>query len=52
MSLDSGASAEGHRLRSEIEAIRPTGRTLMPEGFEEALGPQGLADLIAFLKQP
>ncbi|AGA27501.1 putative membrane-bound dehydrogenase [Singulisphaera acidiphila DSM 18658] len=38
-------------LRSEIEALRPSGRTLMPEGLEEALGMQGLADLIAFLKQ-
>ena len=48
-----GAEAiEQPLLRSEIETIRPTGRTLMPEGFEETLGPQGLADLIAFLKQP
>ncbi len=39
-------------LRSEIEAVRSTGRSLMPEGFEDVLGEQGMADLIAFLKQP
>jgi len=39
-------------LRSEVEAVRRSGRSLMPEGFEDALGEQGLADLIAFLRQP
>ncbi|WP_165250642.1 PVC-type heme-binding CxxCH protein [Paludisphaera soli] len=39
-------------LRTEIEAVRRSGRSLMPEGFEDALGEQGLADLIAFLRQP
>ncbi|MDG3006830.1 PVC-type heme-binding CxxCH protein [Paludisphaera mucosa] len=39
-------------LRSEVEAVRRTGRSLMPEGFEDALGEQGVADLIAFLRQP
>jgi putative membrane-bound dehydrogenase-like protein len=37
-------------LRSEIEDIRSTGRSLMPEGLEKELSPQALADLIAFLK--
>ncbi|MDR3638429.1 MAG: c-type cytochrome [Isosphaeraceae bacterium] len=38
--------------RTDIEAIRPTGRSLMPDGLEQALTPQDLADLIAFLRRP
>ena len=38
--------------RSEIREIRATGRSLMPEGLEEGLQPQDLADLIAFLRMP
>ncbi len=38
--------------RVEIEALRPTGRSLMPDGFEQILSPQDLADLIAFLRTP
>ena len=39
-------------LRSEVEVFRSSGRSLMPEGLEQALGAQGLADVIAFLRQP
>lgn len=39
-------------LRSEVEQFRSSGRSLMPEGLEQALGAQGLADVIVFLKQP
>jgi putative heme-binding domain-containing protein len=52
LKLRAAEGVEQSILRTEIEALRPSGRTLMPEGFEETLGPQGLADLIAFLKQP
>ncbi|APW59276.1 putative beta-propeller-type glycoside hydrolase of unknown function [Paludisphaera borealis] len=52
LKLRAAEGIEQSVLRSEIEALRPSGRTLMPEGLEETLGPQGLADLIAFLKQP
>ncbi len=38
--------------RSEIEAFRSTGRSLMPENFSELLTPAQLRDLIAFLRQP
>jgi putative membrane-bound dehydrogenase-like protein len=38
--------------RAEVEALRPTGRSLMPEGFEQVLSPQDLADLIAYLRAP
>lgn len=36
--------------RGQIEALRPTGRSLMPDGLEQALGPQDMADLIAYLR--
>lgn len=37
-------------LRSNIEELRFTGKSLMPEGFEQSMSPQDLANLIAFLK--
>jgi putative heme-binding domain-containing protein len=39
-------------LRSDIQEIRASGVSLMPEGLEQTLIPQDLADLIAFLKKP
>src|SRR5262249_55644647 len=36
--------------RDEIEALRPTGRSLMPDGLEQVLDLQDVADLIAFLR--
>jgi putative membrane-bound dehydrogenase-like protein len=38
-------------LRSEIEEIRSTGRSLMPEGLEQSISLQEMTDLIAFLRQ-
>jgi putative membrane-bound dehydrogenase-like protein len=38
-------------LRSEIEQLRSTGQSLMPEGLEQTIGPQDMADLIAFLRR-
>jgi putative heme-binding domain-containing protein len=38
--------------RAEVEAIRPTGRSLMPDGLEQVLSQQDVADLIAYLKAP
>ena len=37
--------------RSNIKEIRATSISMMPEGFESALPPHQMADLIAFLKQ-
>jgi putative membrane-bound dehydrogenase-like protein len=37
--------------KSNIEEITSTGKSLMPEGLERTVDPQGLADLLAFLKQ-
>lgn len=36
--------------RPRIEAIRSTGLSLMPEGLEKGLEPQGMADLIAYVR--
>jgi putative heme-binding domain-containing protein len=36
--------------RGDIESMKSTGKSLMPEGMERTVGRQGLADLIAFLK--
>jgi putative heme-binding domain-containing protein len=38
-------------LRSEIDQVRSTGQSLMPEGLEQGLNLQDMADLIAFLRQ-
>ena len=37
-------------LRREIEQIRSTGVSLMPDGLEKDISPQQMADLIAFVK--
>ncbi|MGC8640396.1 MAG: PVC-type heme-binding CxxCH protein [Isosphaeraceae bacterium] len=36
--------------RPEIEAVRSTGLSLMPEGLEKGLTPQDLADLMAYVR--
>jgi len=35
--------------RAELETLRSTGRSLMPEGLEKDLSPQDVADVIAYL---
>ncbi len=42
---------EDSLLRSEIEQLRPTGQSLMPEGLEQNISLQEMADLIAFLRK-
>jgi len=37
-------------LRSEIDELRSSGRSLMPEGLEQTINFQEMADLIAFLR--
>jgi putative membrane-bound dehydrogenase-like protein len=39
-------------LREQIEELRATGKSLMPEGLEQNLSEENLADLLAFLAQP
>jgi len=38
-------------LRSEIEEMVSTGKSLMPEGLEQKISAQEMADLISFLKE-
>ena len=45
---------EGQRhviANDQIERIKNTQRSIMPEGFETSITPQGMADLIEFLSQ-
>ncbi|TWU17149.1 Cytochrome c [Novipirellula galeiformis] len=37
-------------LRSELEEIRSTGKSLMPDGLEQDMSHQDIADLIAYLR--
>ena len=37
-------------LRSEVEAVSATGRSLMPEGLEKEVSPRELADVVAYLR--
>lgn len=39
-------------LRSSIEALRSSGQSLMPTGFEQQLTPRDVADIVAFLLGP
>jgi hypothetical protein len=46
--------AEGKKqtiLREDIEELASSKKSLMPEGFEKSVPPQGLADLLQFLSQ-
>jgi len=38
-------------LRDEIDELKASKKSLMPEGFEKQVPPQGLTDLLAFLAQ-
>jgi len=39
-------------LREDVEELKATGKSVMPEGLEKDLQPQELADLIAYLLPP
>jgi hypothetical protein len=39
-------------LRSQVLELRAGGKSVMPDGFEEVLDHQGMADLLGFLQQP
>ena len=38
-------------LRVDIEQLQSTGLSIMPEGMEEVINHQAMADLIAYLMQ-
>jgi len=48
--LATGPETEQRLARADIRDIQPGSVSLMPQGFEQALSHQDLADLIAFLK--
>ena len=37
--------------RTDVEAMTSAGRSLMPEGFEQQIDPQLMADLLAYLQR-
>ncbi|MCC6231080.1 MAG: c-type cytochrome, partial [Verrucomicrobiales bacterium] len=39
-------------LRADVARLNPQQRSLMPEGLETGLGPQDLADLVAWIRRP
>jgi putative heme-binding domain-containing protein len=49
------ADAGGKQIqvpRAEIEELKATGRSLMPEGLERDVTPEALADILTLLSQP
>ena len=50
MTLSRGENKTETILRSEIEELRSTGLSLMPEGLEKEIDVQTLADLLAYLE--
>jgi hypothetical protein len=49
------AGADGQRmvlLRGELEELRETEKSLMPEGLEASLGPGELADVFSYVRTP
>jgi putative membrane-bound dehydrogenase-like protein len=52
ISLRLPGGAEEQVLRSNLKQFTSSGRSLMPDGFENGLKPQDLADVIAFVLNP
>jgi putative heme-binding domain-containing protein len=42
--------SEARVLRSQVEAIRESATSIMPQGLDKILQPDQLADLLAFLR--
>src|SRR5437870_7150531 len=51
LTLVQGGGLEEKILRSDIAEIKASNLSLMPEGLEQGMTPQDLADLITYLKQ-
>ncbi|KLU01927.1 electron transport protein [Rhodopirellula islandica] len=51
ITLQRAESAKDELLRVDIELLQSTGMSIMPEGLEEQLTPQAMADLISYLMQ-
>jgi putative membrane-bound dehydrogenase-like protein len=52
LTLRRAQNQEDSILRAEIDDIASSGKSLMPEGVEQKISPQEMADLIAYLKKP
>ena len=52
ITLRRAEGAQDFVLRSQLEELRATGKSLMPEGMEQNLAPQDVADLLEFLARP
>ena len=51
LKLRRAEGVEDTLLRSEIDELRSTGKSLMPEGLEQTISLQEMADLVAFLRE-
>ncbi|MCC9658629.1 c-type cytochrome [Rhodopirellula sp. JC737] len=51
ITLQRAESAKDSLLRTNLEQLKSTGQSIMPEGLEQQLSPQAMADLIAYLMQ-
>jgi putative membrane-bound dehydrogenase-like protein len=49
--LKRAESATDTLLRNDIDWIHNTGKSIMPEGLEQSITPEAMADLIAYLQQ-
>ena len=52
VTLRRASEADDTVLRSQIKALRAEGKSLMPEGLEQGLAMQEMADLLAFVQKP
>ena len=50
ITLHRAEGAEDTLLRIDIESIRATGQSLMPEGLERSISQADMADLVEYLK--
>ena len=50
LTLKRGEGAEDTILRTQIDKVESTGKSLMPEGLEKTISVQEMADLLDFLK--
>jgi putative heme-binding domain-containing protein len=52
VTLRRAEGAQDFVLRDQIDQLRATGKSLMPEGIEQSLTAQDIADLLDFLARP
>ena len=52
VTLRRAESATDTVLRVDIEELKSTGLSIMPEGMEKSIDVQAMADIISYLMQP